>query len=257
MAADDLAVQAVGVHKFYGALHVLRGIDLDVRRGQVVVVAGPSGSGKSTLLRCLNHLEAIQRGTVRVCGELIGYRETARGLVELRDAEVARHRRRIGMVFQQFNLFPHLTAEGNITAGPVHVLGEPRERAVEEARRLLALVGLPEKSQAYPAQLSGGQQQRVAIARALAMRPEVMLFDEPTSALDPEMISEVLDVMTALSRQGMTMLVVTHEMGFARAVADRVVFVDEGHVIEDAPPAEFFNRPRTERGRTFLDKILH
>ncbi len=257
MAAADLAVEALGVHKFYGSQHVLHGIDLEVRRGQVVVVVGPSGSGKSTLLRCLNHLETIQRGSIRVCGELVGYRETARGPVELRDAEVARHRRRIGMVFQQFNLFPHLTAVGNITAGPLHVLGESRERALGEARRLLALVGLPDKADAYPGQLSGGQQQRVAIARALAMRPEVMLFDEPTSALDPEMIREVLDVMVALSKQGMTMIVVTHEMGFARAVADRVVFVDEGRVVEDAAPAEFFTRPRTARGRAFLDKILH
>ena len=257
MAAADLAVEAQGVHKFYGSLHVLHGIDLEVRRGQVVVVVGPSGSGKSTLLRCLNHLETVQRGWIRVCGELVGYRETARGPVELRDAEVARHRRRIGMVFQQFNLFPHLTALGNIMAGPLHVLGESRARALAEARRLLALVGLPDKADAYPGQLSGGQQQRVAIARALAMRPEVMLFDEPTSALDPEMISEVLDVMVALSKQGMTMIVVTHEMGFARAVADRVVFVDEGRVVEDAAPAEFFTRPRTERGRAFLDKILH
>jgi polar amino acid transport system ATP-binding protein len=257
MPTVDLAIQALGVHKFYGSQHVLRGIDLEVRRGQVVVVVGPSGSGKSTLLRCLNHLETVQRGSIRVCGDLVGYRETPRGLTELRDAEVARHRRRIGMVFQQFNLFPHLTAQGNITAAPVHVLKESRDTAVAEARRLLALVGLPEKADAYPAQLSGGQQQRVAIARALAMRPEVMLFDEPTSALDPEMISEVLDVMVALSKQGMTMIVVTHEMGFARAVADRVVFVDEGRVIEDAAPAEFFTRPRTERGRAFLDKILH
>ena len=257
MTAADPAVQAVGVHKFYGHLHVLRGIDLEVRRGQVVVVVGPSGSGKSTFLRCLNHLETIERGSIRVCGDLVGYRETPRGLVELRDAEIARHRRRIGMVFQQFNLFPHLTAEGNVTAGPVHVLGESRDAAAAEARRLLALVGLPEKAQAYPGQLSGGQQQRVAIARALAMRPEILLFDEPTSALDPEMISEVLDVMVALSRQGMTMIVVTHEMGFARAVAHRVVFVDEGRIVEDAAPAEFFTRPRTERGRAFLDKILH
>jgi polar amino acid transport system ATP-binding protein len=257
MGASDLAVEALGVHKFYGSLHVLHGIDLEVRRGQVVVVVGPSGSGKSTLLRCLNHLEVIQRGSIRVCGELVGYRETARGPVELGDAEVARARRRIGMVFQQFNLFPNLTALANITAGPLHVLRESRTRALEEARRLLALVGLPDKADAYPGQLSGGQQQRVAIARALAMRPEVMLFDEPTSALDPEMISEVLDVMVALSKQGMTMIVVTHEMGFARAVADRVVFMDDGRVVEDAAPAEFFTQPRTERGRAFLDKILH
>jgi len=243
--------------KCFGPLEVLHGIDLDVEKGERIAILGASGSGKSTFLRCLNHLETIERGSIRVCGELVGYRETPRGLVELRDAEVARHRRRIGMVFQQFNLFPHLTAEGNITAAPVHVLGEAWDAASREARRLLALVGLPEKAQAYPAHLSGGQQQRVAIARALAMRPEILLFDEPTSALDPEMISEVLDVMVALSRQGMTMIVVTHEMGFARAVAHRVVFVDEGRVVEDAAPAEFFSRPRTERGRAFLDKILH
>ena len=257
MPPGEPAVQARGVHKFYGSHHVLRGIDLEVRRGEVIVVLGPSGSGKSTFLRCLNHLEAIERGSIRVCGELVGYRETPRGFVELRDAEVAHARRRIGMVFQQFNLFPHLTALGNITAGPLHVLREGREAAAAEARRLLALVGLPEKAEAYPTQLSGGQQQRVAIARALAMRPEVMLFDEPTSALDPEMISEVLEVMTTLSRQGMTMVVVTHEMGFARAVANRVVLVDEGRVVEDAAPGDFFTNPQNERTRAFLDKILH
>ncbi len=257
MPPGEPAVQAQGVHKFYGSHHVLRGIDLEVRRGEVIVVLGPSGSGKSTFLRCLNHLETIERGSIRVCGELVGYRETPRGLVELRDAEVAHARRRIGMVFQQFNLFPHLTALRNITAGPLHVLREGREAAAAEARRLLALVGLPEKAEAYPTQLSGGQQQRVAIARALAMRPEVMLFDEPTSALDPEMISEVLEVMTTLSRQGMTMVVVTHEMGFARAVANRVVLVDEGRVVEDAAPGDFFTNPQNERTRAFLDKILH
>jgi len=257
MPPGEPAVQAQGVHKFYGSHHVLRGIDLEVRRGEVIVVLGPSGSGKSTFLRCLNHLETIERGSIRVCGELVGYRETPRGLVELRDAEVAHARRRIGMVFQQFNLFPHLTALRNITAGPLHVLREGREAAAAEARRLLALVGLPEKAEAYPTQLSGGQQQRVAIARALAMRPEVMLFDEPTSALDPEMISEVLEVMTTLSRQGMTMVVVTHEMGFARAVANRVVLVDEGRVVEAAAPGDFFTNPQNERTRAFLDKILH
>ncbi len=257
MPPAEPAVQAKGVHKFYGSLHVLRGIDLEVRRGQVIVVLGPSGSGKSTFLRCLNHLEAIERGSIRVCGELVGYRETPRGLVELGDAEVARARRRIGMVFQQFNLFPHLSALRNITAGPRYVLREDREAAEAEARRLLTLVGLPEKAEAYPTQLSGGQQQRVAIARALAMRPEVMLFDEPTSALDPEMISEVLEVMTTLSKQGMTMIVVTHEMGFARAVANRVVLVDEGRVVEDAAPGDFFTNPQNERTRAFLDKILH
>ena len=256
MPPGEPAVQAQGVHKFYGSHHVLRGIDLEVRRGEVIVVLGPSGSGKSTFLRCLNHLEAIERGSIRVCGELVGYRETPRGLVELRDAEVAHARRRIGMVFQQFNLFPHLTALRNITAGPLHVLREGREAAAAEARRLLALVGLPEKAEAYPTQLSGGQQQRVAIARALAMRPEVMLFDEVTSALDPELVKEVLDVMRELANEGMTMIVVTHELGFAREVADRVVFMAEGQIVEVGPPEHFFTSPQEERTKEFLAQIL-
>jgi ABC-type polar amino acid transport system ATPase subunit len=223
----------------------------------VVVIIGPSGSGKSTLLRCINHLETIERGTIRVAGQLVGYREVHGRLVRLRDREVARHRREVGMVFQQFNLFSHLTALENVAVGPIHVLGVPPDRARAQARDLLALVGLPEKADAYPAMLSGGQQQRVAIARALAMSPSVMLFDEPTSALDPEMITEVLDVMLNLSRQGMTMLVVTHEMGFARAAAHRIIFMDEGRLIEEAPPDRFFSAPQHERTRLFLSRILH
>ena len=257
MPPGEPAVQARGVHKFYGSHHVLRGIDLEVRRGEVIVVLGPSGSGKSTFLRCLNHLEAIERGSIRVCGELVGYRETPRGLVELRDAEVAHARRRFGMVFQQFNLFPHLTALDNIARPLRSAKGLGREEAEFKAAASLQQVGLLNWAAHYPGQLSGGQAQRVAIARALAMRPEVMLFDEPTSALDPEMISEVLEVMTTLSRQGMTMVVVTHEMGFARAVANRVVLVDGGRVVEDAAPGDFFTNPKNERTRAFLDKILH
>ncbi|MDR7419386.1 MAG: amino acid ABC transporter ATP-binding protein [Armatimonadota bacterium] len=250
-------VELVDVHKYFGAHHVLRGIDLRVQQGEVVVIVGPSGSGKSTMLRCINHLERIQRGRILVAGHLVGYRESGDRLVELSDAEVARHRRDVGMVFQQFNLFPHMTALDNIAAAPIHVLRVPSAEARTQAVRLLELVGLPEKAEAYPAQLSGGQQQRVAIARALAMNPKVMLFDEPTSALDPEMITEVLDVMLALSRQGSTMLVVTHEMGFARAAADRIVFMDQGRLVEEAPPDRFFGNPQNERTRQFLSKILH
>ena len=259
MRADGAVpvVEAVDVHKFFGAHHVLRGISLTVTRGEVVVLVGPSGSGKSTFLRCLNHLETIDGGRVTVDGDLVGYREVDGHLVPLRDREIARRRRHIGMVFQQFNLFPHLTALENVTAGPLHVLHTARATARAEAMRLLAQVGLPEKANAYPGELSGGQQQRVAIARALAMSPRLMLFDEPTSALDPEMITEVLDVMVTLSRAGMTMIVVTHEMGFARAAADRVVFMDDGQVVEAAPPKEFFATPRSERTKAFLGKILH
>jgi len=253
----DPIVEIAGVHKFFGEHHVLRGVDLAVRRGEVVVIIGPSGSGKSTLLRCVNHLERIDGGRILVDGRPIGYRELDGRRVELRDAEVARRRRDVGMVFQQFNLFPHLTALGNITAGPIHVLGIRPGDAEARGRALLELVGLADKAEAYPGQLSGGQQQRVAIARALAMSPKVMLFDEPTSALDPEMITEVLDVMLGLSRQGTTMLVVTHEMGFARAAAHRIIFMDEGRLVEEAPPARFFAEPRYERTRQFLGKILH
>ncbi|MCC7106311.1 MAG: amino acid ABC transporter ATP-binding protein [Chloroflexi bacterium] len=239
-------IRARGVHKWFGRLHVLRGIDLDVAEREVVVICGPSGSGKSTFLRCLNRLETIQQGEIVVNSRSIG--NTKVNLNELR--------RDIGFVFQQFNLFPHMTVLQNIVLAPVKVLGTPKQKAEDVAMQLLARVGIAEKHAAYPAHLSGGQQQRVAIARALAMNPKVMLFDEPTSALDPEMIKEVLDVMRDLARDGMTMIVVTHEMGFAREVADRIVFFDEGAIVEQAAPGEFFDRPREERTRLFLSKLL-
>ncbi|MBI4572122.1 MAG: amino acid ABC transporter ATP-binding protein [candidate division NC10 bacterium] len=250
-------VEAEDVHKYFGSLHVLRGVGMEVQRGEVIVLIGPSGSGKSTLLRCLNHLEKLDRGRILVNGHPMGYREVNGRRVELREREVAKQRRDVGMVFQQFNLFPHLTALENITAGPIHVLQRKKEEAEAQARQLLEMVGLPFKAHAYPAQLSGGQQQRIAIARALAMNPTLMLFDEPTSALDPEMITEVLDVMLKLSDQGMTMIVVTHEMGFAKAAADRIIFMDEGRLVEEAPATQFFANPRHERTRQFLSKILH
>lgn len=256
-AYNQPIVVARNVHKYFDHLHVLKGINLEVKRGEVVVIVGPSGSGKSTFLRCLNYLERIDEGRIEVCGQVMGYREVDGHLRELRERQVAEQRRNIGMVFQQFNLFPHLTALENITAAPINVLEVDEAMAREEARRLLTLVGLPEKAMAYPGHLSGGQQQRVAIARALAMDPQVMLFDEPTSALDPEMITEVLDVMIDLSKAGITMIVVTHEMGFARAAADRIVFMDDGQIIEEAPPEEFYNNPHHQRTRTFLSKILH
>jgi general L-amino acid transport system ATP-binding protein len=242
-----LIVECIDVHKWYGDHHVLRGIDLTVRQGEVVVIFGPSGSGKSTLIRTLNRLEEHQRGRIVVDG------------IELTTdvRNIAAIRREVGMVFQQFNLFPHLTVLQNITLGPIRVRGWTRERAEEEARRLLERVGIPEQAAKYPLQLSGGQQQRVAIARALAMQPRVMLFDEPTSALDPEMISEVLDVMQELAQSGMTMLCVTHEMGFARHVADRMVFMDEGVIVEQGPPARIFGAPEQERTKRFLAQILH
>ena len=240
------AIQFKGVHKYYGKLHVLDGIDLSVAPGEVVVVCGPSGSGKSTLIRCVNALEKIQAGDLMVLGESL-----ARPKVDL-----PRLRTRVGMVFQSFNLFPHKTALENIMLAPVKVRGVERAEAEKTARALLERVGIPEKAGHYPANLSGGQQQRVAIARALAMQPDIMLFDEPTSALDPEMINEVLDVMTLLAKDGMTMMVVTHEMGFARRVAHRVVFMDAGQVVEDAPPETFFANPETDRARQFLSKIL-
>ncbi len=254
---DDPIVDVKDVHKYFGDLHVLRGVSLQVRKGEVVVVIGPSGSGKSTLLRCINHLEKVDRGSITVAGHAVGYRRVKDRLIALREAEIAKQRRRVGMVFQQFNLFPHMTALENITSGPIHALRADAVAARREAHRLLAMVGLPEKAHAYPDQLSGGQQQRIAIARALAMTPDVLLFDEPTSALDPEMISEVLDVMLDLSRRGMTMIVVTHEMGFARAAASRINFMDEGLVVEEASPQTFFSHPRHERTRQFLSKILH
>jgi glutamate transport system ATP-binding protein len=240
------AIQFSGVNKWFGKLHVLRGIELSVDTGEVVVVCGPSGSGKSTLIRTVNGLERVQEGDIVVLGDSI----TRRGV------NLPTLRSRVGMVFQSFNLFPHMTALENIMLAPMKVKRLSRADAEQAARALLERVGLREKADNYPANLSGGQQQRVAIARALAMQPKIMLFDEPTSALDPEMINEVLDVMTALAREGMTMMCVTHEMGFARRVAHRVVFMDEGQVVEQAKPEEFFTAPKSDRGRQFLSKIL-
>jgi polar amino acid transport system ATP-binding protein len=234
------------VNKWFGKLHVLKDVDLDVARGEVLVVCGPSGSGKSTLIRCANRLESIQGGRLTVHGRD----------VQGSDVDLPRLRADVGMVFQQFNLYPHMTVLQNVTLAPVRVRGLAAAEAEQIAMDLLAKVDIPDKAGAYPAQLSGGQQQRVAIARALAMQPKIMLFDEPTSALDPEMINEVLDVMVALARDGMTMLVVTHEMGFARKVAHRVIFMDEGQIVEQGPPDAFFERPRHERTRHFLSKIL-
>jgi polar amino acid transport system ATP-binding protein len=244
------------VWKHFGKLEVLRGVDLEVDKGQVFVLIGPSGSGKSTLLRCINHLEKIDGGHIYIDGQLLGYREVSGRLREEPERRVARMRASIGVVFQQLNLFPHLTALGNVVEAPILVKKVPKAEGVEAGKALLRKVGLGEKLDAYPSQLSGGQQQRVAIARALAMQPKLMLFDEPTSALDPELVGEVLDVMKELAADGMTMIVVTHEMGFAREVADRVVFIDEGRIVEAASPDEFFQHPREERTRIFLRKIL-
>jgi polar amino acid transport system ATP-binding protein len=253
---DRPMVEVEGVHKRFGRLEVLRGIDLEVRRGEVMVILGPSGSGKSTLLRCINHLENIDAGRISVDGNLVGYRQVGDRIYELKKKEVAERRAEVGMVFQRFNLFPHMTALGNIMEAPVRVRGTPRAEATKRARVLLERVGLEEKADAYPSQLSGGQQQRVAIARALAMEPKLMLFDEPTSALDPELVGDVLDVMRALSAEGMTMMVVTHEMGFAREVADQVVFMDGGVIVERGQPADVIGAPREERTKAFLSKVL-
>jgi polar amino acid transport system ATP-binding protein len=249
-------VLAENVHKRFGRHEVLRGIDLEVGAGEVLCLLGPSGSGKSTFLRCINHLEKINSGRLSVDGELVGYRLVGDKLHELRESEVARKRAEIGMVFQHFNLFGHMTALENVTCAPIRVKRESRERARERGRELLDRVGLSDKHSSYPAQLSGGQQQRVAIARALAMDPKLMLFDEPTSALDPELVGEVLEVMRSLAADGMTMVVVTHEMGFAREVADKVVFMDGGVVVEEGAPAEVLSAPRHERTRAFLSKVL-
>jgi polar amino acid transport system ATP-binding protein len=254
--STDIVVDAKDVDKWFGKLHVLKGVSLQVRRQEVVVVIGASGSGKTTFIRCVNHLEKIQKGRIFVNGHLIGYREVDGRLVEDKEANIAKQRQEIGMVFQRFNLFPHKTALENIIEAPIEVRGTPRDEAVEMGRALLSRVGLAAKETAYPSQLSGGQQQRVAIARALAMKPALMLFDEPTSALDPEMIGEVLEVMKELAREGMTMIVVTHEMGFAREVADRVVMMDDGQIIEDGTPEHFFTNPTHERTKSFLSKIL-
>ncbi|MGW6584525.1 MULTISPECIES: amino acid ABC transporter ATP-binding protein [Streptomyces] len=249
-------VHAHGVRKHFGKLEVLKGIDLTVERGQVCCLLGPSGSGKSTFLRCINHLEKIDGGTLAVEGELVGYRRRGARLHELREKEIAAHRRDIGMVFQRFNLFPHLTAEQNVMEAPVRVSGTSTVEARAEARQLLEKVGLADRAGHYPAQLSGGQQQRVAIARALAMKPKLMLFDEPTSALDPELVGDVLDVMRQLAADGMTMVVVTHEIGFAREVGDTAVFMDDGVVVEAGDPRHVLVDPEQERTRAFLSKVL-
>jgi polar amino acid transport system ATP-binding protein len=248
-------VRAENVHKHFGRNEVLKGINLEVAKGEVVCILGPSGSGKSTFLRCINHLEHTNRGRIYVDGELVGCRLRNGRLYELKDREICKARSRMGMVFQHFNLFPHMTVLENLTEGPVRVKKEPKEVAVDRARRLLAQVGLAHKESAYPRQMSGGQQQRVAIARALAMEPKLMLFDEPTSALDPELVGDVLAVMRDLARSGMTMLVVTHEIAFARGVAHTVVFVDGGVVVEAGPPGEVLDHPKNERTRSFLSKV--
>ncbi|MCW2540497.1 MAG: amino acid transporter ATP-binding protein family [Frankiales bacterium] len=249
-------VRAEAVHKSFGALHVLKGITLTVQAGEVMCLIGPSGSGKSTFLRCINHLEQVTAGRLYVDGDLVGYRERGEVLHEMHPRDAAKQRREIGMVFQRFNLFPHRTALGNITEAPIRVKKQSRAAAEAKGRELLAQVGLSDKANAYPSQLSGGQQQRVAIARALAMQPKLMLFDEPTSALDPELVGEVLDVMKELAQQGMTMVVVTHEMGFAREVADSLVFMDDGVVVESGQPREVLAKPAHERTQAFLSKVL-
>ena len=253
---STLMVDAQQVHKSFGPNEVLKGIDFQVTPGQVVCLLGPSGSGKSTFLRCINHLEKINAGRLFVDGELVGYRQNGDRLYELSENDVAKKRAEIGMVFQHFNLFPHMTAMGNIIEAPCQVKNEPKAEVRKQAKELLAKVGLADKADAYPRQLSGGQQQRVAIARALAMRPKLMLFDEPTSALDPELVGDVLAVMKDLAREGMTMIVVTHEIGFAREVADTVVFMDAGVVVEQGPPSEVISNPRHERTKTFLSQVL-
>jgi polar amino acid transport system ATP-binding protein len=249
-------VKAEAVHKSFGRLEVLRGIDLEVQPKEVMCMIGPSGSGKSTFLRCINHLEKIDAGRLSVDGELVGYRQHGDKLYELGDAEVCKKRSEIGMVFQRFNLFPHMTALDNVTEAPIRVKRESRQVAVERGRQLLERVGLAEKVNVYPNQLSGGQQQRVAIARALAMQPKLMLFDEPTSALDPELVGDVLDAMRDLAQEGMTMVVVTHEMGFAREVGDSLVFMDGGVIVEAGKPRDILSNPQQERTRTFLSKVL-
>ena len=249
-------IKAEAVHKSFGRLHVLRGIDLEVAPKEVTCLIGPSGSGKSTFLRCINHLEKIDAGRRYVDGELVGYAQRGDKLYELPDREVCGKRAEIGMVFQHFNLFPHMTALGNVIEAPMRVKGESRSDAAEHARALLARVGLADKEDAYPRQLSGGQQQRVAIARALAMRPKLMLFDEPTSALDPELVGDVLDAMRSLAEEGMTMVVVTHEMGFAREVGDSLVFMDAGAIVEAGTPRDVLTNPQHERTKAFLSKVL-
>jgi polar amino acid transport system ATP-binding protein len=256
MSEAGVVMHAEDVHKRFGRLEVLKGVSMNVRRGETVCIIGPSGSGKTTFIRCINHLEKIDGGRIQVNGELIGYREKNGKLVEDSERSIARQRAQIGMVFQRFNLFPHKTALENVIEAPVQVLGVPRDEAIANAEQLLARVGLADKHNTYPGKLSGGQQQRVAIARACAMKPALILFDEPTSALDPEVTGEVLSVMEELAHGGMTMIVVTHEMGFAREAADRVVMMDGGVIIEEGTPEHFFVEPTHERTKQFLSKIL-
>ncbi len=254
--SETVLVRARGVHKSFGPLEVLKGIDLDVAAGEVVVILGPSGSGKSTFLRCINHLETIDQGFIEVDKEQIGYRLRNGRLNKLGSREIAAQRSKIGMVFQQFNLYPHMTALENVIEAPIGVHKQKRDEATRYARELLTRVGLAEKIDAYPRQLSGGQQQRVAIARALAIRPRLMLFDEPTSALDPELVGEVLATMRDLAKEGLTMIVVTHEIGFAKEAADRVVFMDGGVVVEQGPPSEVLTNPKHPRTRSFLSRFI-
>src|SRR4051812_47976389 len=254
--ANTPMVDAQNVHKRFLRQEVLKGITLQVQPQEVMCLLGPSGSGKSTFLRCINHLETVDAGELRVDGELVGYREAGNKIYELKESEVARHRADIGMVFQRFNLFPHKTALGNVVEAPRHVRGESKSETLEHGRQLLERVGLSDKMDEYPARLSGGQQQRVAIARAMAMKPKLMLFDEVTSALDPELVKEVLDVMRALAQEGMTMIVVTHEMGFASDVGDRVVFMDGGVIVEEGPARQVIESPREERTKQFLGLVL-
>ena len=249
-------VRAHGLRKSFGRVEVLRGIDFEVQSGEVACILGPSGSGKSTFLRCINHLEKINAGELSVDGELVGYVRKGDALHELKENDVAKKRAEIGMVFQRFNLFPHMTALGNIMVGPTVVKGESKKVVRERAQALLERVGLGDRGDAYPTQLSGGQQQRVAIARALAMEPKLMLFDEPTSALDPELVGEVLEVMRGLAKDGMTMIVVTHEIGFAREVGDTLVFMDEGVIVEAGDPKQVIDSPQHERTKAFLSKVL-
>ena len=254
--APEMMVTATNVWKSVGHNGVLKGINLEVRRGEVMTLLGPSGSGKSTFLRLINHLDTVSAGRISVDGDLVGYREHSGALHELRPKDIARMRSEVGMVFQSFNLFPHMTVLQNIMEAPIGVKREPKARVQERAERLLSRVGLSDKRNAYPGSLSGGQQQRIAIARALAMEPKLMLFDEPTSALDPELVGEVLDVMKDLASTGMTMIVVTHEMGFAREVADTVVFMDGGVVVESGTPGDVLGNPQEERTQAFLSKVL-
>ncbi|KQR77008.1 ectoine/hydroxyectoine ABC transporter ATP-binding protein EhuA [Burkholderia sp. Leaf177] len=249
-------IKAVDIHKSFGSTEVLKGIDLEMAEGEVLCIIGPSGSGKSTFLRCINQLETINNGALWVCGELLGYRRVERKLYQLSEKQVARQRLTTGMVFQRFNLFPHKTVLENVVEGPVQVLKRDKSSATREARDLLERVGLAQKCDAFPVELSGGQQQRVAIARALAMQPKLMLFDEPTSALDPELVGEVLTVMRDLAKTGMTMIVVTHELGFAREVASRVLFMDQGRVIESGPPDQVLSHPQHPRTQEFISAVI-